>query len=383
MKIVLAADSFKESLSASQVVACMKKGFLRSQAGSDIVCLPLADGGEGTLEVLYQVLGGERRVYQTQDPLARPREADILFWPDRREALVEMAQASGMMTLSDLAPKDKSPWRSSTYGTGLLIKKALDLGARTIYVGLGGSATTDGGLGAARALGARFTGPDKEALLGRGQDLGRVRQIHLEGLDSRLKETRLVALTDVKSPFYGPKGAALVYGPQKQASPEEVIRLDQGLEHVAGLVKESLGLDLQTLTGAGAAGGLGGGLAAFLGAKLVPGADFILEMMDFSFLIEDADWLVTGEGRSDAQTLEGKAPLAAIRAAKEKKVPSILISGSLSGDMSALNQTGATACFSIQKGPVSLEEALNRAPADLEESCYQLGRLLAQASLKK
>ena len=378
MKIVLAPDSFKGSLSARQVTEHLEKGIRQILPDSEIVSLPMADGGEGTAEILMEVLGGRMVDVPSVDPLGRPRTGRYLSLPGQQAVLVELAESSGLCLLTR---EERNPLHTSTYGTGLLIRKALQENPREIYLTIGGSATNDGGMGLIRALGGRFLDEGGGELEGTGQDLERVSDLDLSRLDPRLKEAGIRVLCDVTSPFYGPEGAARVYGPQKGADPDMVSRLDRGLSRLAGVIREKTGLDLMDLPGSGAAGGTGGGVAACLGGILVPGVEEILSLTRFDRVLSGADLVITGEGRTDAQTLQGKVPLGVLRRSASAGVSVVILSGSLGPGYRDLYKQGAAGIFSIQTGPRTLEEAMEQAGALLEEAAGNLVTLIA--SLRK
>jgi glycerate kinase len=347
VKILLAPNALKGSLTAAEAAGAMAEGLRQAcrevGAARETVHglqLPVSDGGDGLIEVLHRALGGETRRVAVHGPLAetgRTVEAPVLWLGQRRLAEIEMATASG---LTRIPRPRRDPSRASTLGTGELISAALDLGARHVAVGLGGSATVDGGIGASAALGVRFLDRRGRPLAPVGASLGRIARIDLSGLDPRLKNEglhggeplRIEALCDVINPLLGPEGAARVYGPQKGATPEQVEELEAGLanlvERIRKDVDRELGRALPTLPGAGAAGGLGVGLAAFLGAELVPGAERVLEWIGFDEHLNDADLVLTAEGRLDEPTVRyGKAPAVVARRAREAGVPCFVFAG--------------------------------------------------------
>jgi len=354
VKILLAPNALKGSLTASKAAAAMAEGVrqARREAGLDrdavhVLELPVSDGGDGLVEVLHAALGGEIRRVTVHGPLTGPGEAEriessLLRVPERGLAVIEMAAAGGLALVPE---RRRDPTRTTTRGTGELIAAALDQSARHVAVGLGGSATVDGGIGAAAALGARFLDREGRPLEPVGASLEKIRRIDLSGLDSRLRHGRPVsaggcegepphieALCDATNPLLGPEGAARVYGPQKGATPEQVEALEAGLVNLVERIREDVGEELgrtvPTLPGAGAAGGLGAGLAAFLGAELVPGAERVLEWIGFDRHLEDADLVLTAEGRLDEPTLRyGKAPAVVARRAREAGVPCFVFAG--------------------------------------------------------
>lgn len=339
MKILLAPNSLKGSLSAGEAAAAMAEGVRYASRGAgsgrervQALQLPVSDGGDGLVEVLHLALGGEIRQVAVHGPLVdrggERIESSFLWLPERRLAVIEMAAASGLALVPE---EDRDPTRTTTRGTGELIAAALDQGARHLAVGLGGSSTVDGGIGAAAALGARFLDHDGRPLEPVGASLEKIRRIDLSDLDPRLP-LHLEALCDATNPLLGPDGAARVYGPQKGATPEQVEALEAGLANLVERIRDDLGEELgrtiPTLPGAGAAGGLGAGLAAFLGAELVPGAERVLEWIGFDEHLEDADLVLTAEGRLDESTLRyGKAPAVVARRAREAGLPCFVFAG--------------------------------------------------------
>lgn len=350
MKIILAPDSYKDCLSAVEVCQAMETGIRRVTRSAEIVVLPIADGGEGTLEALSCATGIPLVNEPTCDPLGRPINAS--FGLDGEVAVVELAQASGLQLLS---AAERDPEKTSTYGTGLQIRSAIEKGATTIYITLGGSATTDGGMGLLRALGGKFFDADGIELPGVGADLSRVSSVDLSALP---KQVAFSLVCDVKNPLFGENGAAYVYGPQKGADPEMVERLDKGLMNLHQVCREN-GLEIDGVA-AGAAGGVGT-LQGFLSAKVVSGIDWVLEQCRFDTHLKSADLVLAGEGKTDSQTINGKAMYGIATAAKANNVPVIGISGSLGMDLDALYQCGVTALFSICNRPMPLSEALENA----------------------
>jgi glycerate kinase len=331
----------------------------------------VADGGEGTLDALVAAAGGRRRPVVASDPLGRPVDAAVGELPGH-VAVVELALASGYERLS---PDERDPEATSTYGTGELIRAALDLGARRIVVGLGGSATTDGGLGLAVALGARALDEEGRALAGRGADLARVARLDLAGLDPRLAGTTIEVACDVDTRFHGPEGAAHVFGPQKGAGPEAVARLDAGLARLAGAILAATGVELGEVSGAGAAGGAAGGLMALLGARLAPGAPLVLEAVGLEARLEGAALCVTGEGRLDATSLAGKAPVAVAEACGRAGVPCVALCGEVALGPGAARRAGFAAALPVGREVRPLPDALARAEEDLAAAGAAIGSL--------
>lgn len=342
----------------------MRAGALKA-LGDDLTfaVMPLADGGEGTLEAILS--SGRTRFSATVcDPWLGEIEAAWGILPDH-SAIIEMAQASGL-TLIPEAQRDAL--RASTFGTGQLIKAALDRGCRDLLIGIGGSATTDGGVGCLSALGARFLDAYGKLLLPGGGALKDLHEIDLHSLDPRLEECSVKVLCDVTNPLCGSNGAACVYAPQKGATPQEVELLDQALSNFANVTAQTLGRDLQNSPGAGAAGGLGFGLLAFLNARLVPGIETVLEVVRFEEKLQNTDWVLTGEGSLDEQTLYGKTIVGVAAAAAKAGVPVIAFGGRLQLDPSQLNQLGVHAAFAISDPAMPLEDSMRHAKMLLENA---------------
>jgi len=316
-KIIIAPDKFKESLTGLQFCDAIEKGIRKHVPDIEIEKLPLADGGDGTVEVLKYYLDGEMISLNVNDPLGRKVEASYLYSKTKKTAFIEMAEASGIRLLSN---EEANPLKTSTYGTGELIKDALDKGVEHIILGIGGSATNDAGMGMARALGCRFFDKDNKELLGIGKDLQKIETIDASGVHSKIKEVNFEVACDVDNPLYGPNGAAYVYSPQKGASSKIVMELDNGLINFNEVVKSQFHLDLQNIKGAGAAGGLGAGCILFLGANLNSGIELIKNEAGFDQKIKGADWIITGEGKLDSQTFSGKVIRGVLDSLEDQKL---------------------------------------------------------------
>ncbi|MEA3642223.1 MAG: glycerate kinase [Lamprobacter sp.] len=371
MKIVLAPNAFKGSMSALQAALAMEQGGRAACPGAEVCKVPVADGGDGLAEILIDALHGEEQVFNVRGPLTERVEAALCWVPALGLAAVEMATASG---LALLAPEDRDPTRTTTYGTGELIRAALDLGAGRILIGIGGSATTDGGIGMAAALGVRFLDASGEPVAPVGGALSQIHRIDASGLDPRLAEVRCEAICDVDNPLLGPKGAAAVYGPQKGATPEQVASLDAGLTHLAERIAADLGREVKDLAGAGAAGGLGAGLHAFLGAELRRGVDLVLDLVGLDAQLADADLVLTAEGQLDEQTAFGKAPAGVAERAKARGIPCIAIVGGIGERITKLHPIGIDAVFSLCPGPMTLEQAIAQGPSLLAATTEQVLR---------
>lgn len=370
MKIVIAPDSFKESLGAAEVAAAIARGWRSVCPDAEIVLKPMADGGEGTVDVLLAATGGTRRASRVAGPLGEPLLAHW-GWLDDATAVIEMAAASG---LHRVPPARRDIDRACSRGTGELIRAALDAGARRLILGLGGSATNDGGSGLLRALGVRFLDAAGAALPPGGAALARLQRLDIDGLDPRLRTVRVELAADVDNPLCGPQGASAVFGPQKGASPAQVAALDAALARFAQVAAQTLGADHSQTPGAGAAGGLGFAAVAFLGARFRPGIELVAELSALAEAVRGADLVITGEGRLDAQSLHGKAPLGVARIAQAAGVPVIVLAGSLGDDYRALYAAGIDAAFSLVPGPMDLAQACARAGTELERRAADIAR---------
>ncbi len=382
MKIVLAPDSFKGSLSAPQICKAMTDGIATVLPAASVVQIPLADGGEGTVEAVISATAGEMVECPARDPLGRATQAFFGLTGDRSVAIIEMAAASGLPLLRE---DERNPLITSTYGTGQLIRAALDLGVQKIILGIGGSATNDGGTGMAKALGVRFLDGEGRELAEGGGDLNRLARIDRTGLDPRIGSTEILVACDVTNPLTGPQGASTVYGPQKGATPEMVAQLDRGLGRLADRVREELGQDIEPLPGSGAAGGLGGGLVAFLNARLTSGIELIMEVTRLKEQLQDAQLVLTGEGRIDFQSAFGKTISGVGKLAEATNVPVFAIAGSLGTGYEQVYQSGISAVTSIISRPMSLEEALADSDRLIREATARSLKmfLAGQSSLRR
>lgn len=374
MKILIAPDSFKDCLSAKEVASALSRGIQKVLPDATCILLPMADGGEGTVESLVDATGGKRIQLKVLDPLMRETESFYGITGDGESAVIEMAAASGIELLK---MEERDPWITSTFGTGQLIKDALDRGVRKILLGIGGSATNDGGAGMAQALGVKFSGKYGPISVQGGGALSEVEQIHMEGLDPRLAAMEIAVACDVSNPLSGPRGASAVYGPQKGADGAMVQKLDQNLVHFAGLIWEQLGKEISEIPGAGAAGGLGAGLMAFLDARLMKGFDMIAGAVGLEEKIGEADLVITGEGKMDAQTRFGKTPFGVAQMAMRHGKPVIGVAGTLDEDASALYEEGFNVLMPIQEKPGDLETSLRDGKQLLERCGERMARLFS------
>ncbi len=373
MKIVVAPDSFKESLRAKEVAEIIEEGIKRVFPQAEVIKIPLADGGEGTVEAILEARGGKVISQEVTSPLGERIKAHFGILDDGFTGIVEMAQASG---LSLVPQSQRNPLLTTTYGTGELIKAALDRGCKRIIVGIGGSATVDGGAGMVQALGAKLlNGKGKQISFG-GGSLGEIVSIDMSPLDYRVKNTEVLVASDVDNPLCGPKGAARVYGPQKGTTPEMVKTLEKNLAHFAMMIKKYLNKEVKNIPGAGAAGGLGAGLIAFLGAELRPGIKLMIEASRLEERIKGADLVISGEGRIDEQTVYGKTPVGVAEMAKKEKIPVIIIGGEIRGDVEALYERGVDAVVSCIDRILPRAEAMKEARKTLRQATERAMRLI-------
>jgi len=372
MKILIAPDSFKESLSAEGVAKAIGRGFKTVFPDAELVLLPVADGGEGTTDSLVAATKGQRFIQQATGPLGNPVEA---FWGllgGGQTAVVETAAASGL-DLIDSSQRD--PLIATTRGTGELILAAIDQGAKHIIVGLGGSATNDGGAGMLQALGVGLLDSSGEQIPAGGAGLGKLDRIDLSNTDPRLTEVRFDVACDVNNPLIGDNGASAIFGPQKGATPEMVKILDANLAHFAAITLQATGIDIVNIPGAGAAGGLGGAFLGFLNATLKSGIDIVLDAVEYESHLQDVSLVITGEGRIDSQTVRGKTPIGVSKRAKAMgDIPVIALAGSVSDDSDIVHEHGIDALFSVVPGVVSLESAF----AAADENLYRTARNVAK-----
>lgn len=372
MNILLCPDSFKDALSAEQAAKAMAEGVLNAAPQAQTHCCPLADGGEGSLDALIAATGAKRCVVDVQDALGRPRKAAWGWLGEQRTAFIELAEASG---LQHLTPEERDALHTSTFGVGQMLLAALDQGAEKALLLLGGSATNDGGAGMLQALGATLNATSGAPLAPGGAPLATLETLDLARLDPRLASLRVEAAVDVDNPLLGERGASAVFGPQKGASSEEVVQLDQALGRFADISARVLGQDYRDLPGAGAAGGMGFAARAFLNATLMPGIDMIMQQADMPTLLNNADLVITGEGRLDGQSMSGKTPIGVARAAQRRGKPVIILAGSLGNGWQACLDEGVTAAFALADGPMTLEQALPRTAELLTARCESIIRV--------
>jgi glycerate kinase len=378
MKIVLAPQALKGSLDAVAVGEAMAEGAHIALPDAEIAIIPVADGGEGTVRALVAATGGRLLHTHVMGPLGEPVEAE---WgvlgaggaPDGQTAVIEMAAAAGLPLVP---PQRRDPRVTTTYGVGELAHAALDAGCVRILIGIGGSATNDGGAGMAQALGARLLDADGNDLPPGGAALAALARVDASSMDARLAQTQVQVACDVTNPLTGPEGASAVYGPQKGATPEIVRELDAALDHYAVILKRDLGADVAGVPGAGAAGGLGAGLLAFAHAELVPGARLVFEALRFDERIRGADLIFTADGRLDAQTAYGKAVGAVAAAGRRQGVPVVALAGAVAMDDAALRALGLAAALPLADGPLTLEESMARAADRTRDATLRALRLV-------
>jgi glycerate kinase len=357
MKVVIAPQSFKGSISALDAARAMEEGVRRVVSDVETVLVPVADGGDGTLETLVEATGGDIRSATVTGPIGKAVTAEWGALGDGETAMIEMARTSG---LAILTLDERDPLRATTYGLGEVIREALDAGFRSFIVGIGGSATNDAGAGMAQALSVRLLDEAGNDLPPGGAALADLRRIDTSGLDERAVEASFSVACDVSNPLTGPEGASAVYGPQKGATPELVPQLDAALKNFAEVVERDIGTSIDSVPGAGAAGGLGGGMMAFLGGSLRAGVDIVLDQVGLDEKLEGADLVITGEGQLDFQTVYNKAPIGVAWRAKERGIPVIAISGSLGKGFEDVHAEGIDAVSSIVCAPMTLDEASTR-----------------------
>jgi len=373
MKILICPDKFKESLSAANAAQHIFNGIKKVIPGADCRIIPLADGGEGTVDALVAATNGNKVQAIVSDPLLRKVNSFYGISGDGKTAFIEMAAASGMALLK---PEERNPIITTSYGTGELIQKTLEKGCTNIILGIGGSATVDGGVGMAQALGIKFTDESGKDVPPGGGYLGAIRQIDTSGLDARIRNCSITVACDVTNILTGPKGAAYVFGPQKGANPVQVKQLDKNLAHLSALVLEQMHIETVDLPGGGAAGGMGAGIVAFLGGEIRKGFDVVSELIGLDHLIQWADLVITGEGKMDSQTAYGKTPAGVAEKALHYGKPVIAFTGALGEGVEKLYRSGFTAIIPIADKPMPLEQSMSRAAHLLEQAAERSFRLI-------
>ena len=372
MKIVIAPDSFKESLTALEVADAIEQGFKKFYPHADYVRIPMADGGEGTVQSLVDALKGKVVERSVTAPLGNKIQAFFGISGDNQTAVIEMAAASGLHLVS---PAQRNPLKTTSFGTGELIKAALDLGVKKIILGIGGSATNDAGAGMLQALGVQLLDANNQQIGLGGENLSLISKIDLSKLDSRLQQVEILVACDVDNPLCGEKGASAVFGPQTGATPEIVQQLDRALFHFSDIVQQDLDLNIHDQAGAGAAGGMGGGLLLLPNVQLKAGVQIIIDAVNLNEQVKDADLVITGEGRMDSQTVHGKTPIGVAKAAKLFNKPVIAIVGSLKDDYEVVYEHGIDAVFPIIRQLKSLDETLKLGRENLISTAQNIARL--------
>jgi glycerate kinase len=374
MKILVCPDKFKESLTAPEAAAQICEGILNAMPDAECKIIPMADGGEGTVDALVRATGGKTIATKVHDPLMRPIEAYLGISGDNNTAFIEMAAASGLGLLS---PDERNPLKTTSYGTGELINRAIEQGIKKIIIGIGGSATIDGGVGMAQALGIKFLDENRRETEKGGRYLKNIRYIDISQQNAVIKECGFYAACDVKNVLTGTQGAAFIFGQQKGASPTDIRELDAGLANLAEVISHDLEMNIGDLPGSGAAGGLGAGIVAFLKGELLNGFDLVAEVTRLDEWIGWADIVVTGEGRMDAQTAYGKAPAGVARKAKAARKPVIAFVGSLAEDFDYRNHLGLSEVIPIANKPMSVEQSMQNAGKLLSSASQRTFRLIS------
>lgn len=375
-------DSLKGSLSSFEANKAIAEGFLQGNSDLRIYTVPVADGGEGTVEALIHATNGQFVETVVKGPLGQPTKARYGILGNQVTAVIEIAEACGLPLL---AKEQRNPLYTTSYGVGEIILKATEKGCRDFIIGLGGSATNDAGVGMLQALGYRFLNKDGISIGYGGAELKHIAKIDSSAVHEKVKASRFRVACDVNNPLYGPNGAAYIYGPQKGATREIVKELDEGLRHFADVVMQQLGKELQTISGAGAAGGLGAAFAGFLRAELLSGVQLILDTARLEEKLQGIDLVITGEGKLDGQTSMGKAPAGIAQLARNLRIPVIALAGDVSEGSSSLHDSGITAYFTIVGGPISLEKAMHPqiTRENLKRTAEQLGRVLLGVNNRK
>ncbi|WP_175614474.1 glycerate kinase [Piscibacillus halophilus] len=357
MKVVIAIDSFKDSISSIDGSRAISEGIREVDPDAEIVMLPLADGGEGTVDAVVQATGGQVIEKEVTGPLHNRVQAKYGVTEDGKTAIIEVAQACGLPLVPDY---EKNPLKTTTYGVGELILDAIEKGCRHFVIGLGGSATNDAGVGMLQALGVQFLDQNGEEVELGGQALEKIESIESNNIDSRVDDCVFQVACDVNNPLYGENGAAYIFGPQKGATENQVVALDKGLKHFADVVKRDLNMDIYSKPGSGAAGGLGAAFSGFLKGELESGIHLTLDLIKMEEYLEGCDLVITGEGMLDGQTSMGKVPVGVAKIAQKHNVPVVALAGGINQENFQLNELGISGCFSVVQAPMSLKEAMKR-----------------------
>ena len=372
-KYVVAPDSFKESMTAKEVCDAMEKGIKKAASAAEVIKVPMADGGEGTVDSLVDATNGQRVIVEVTGPLGNKISAYYGILGNGTTAVIEMAKASG---LEIVEKKKRNPMITTTFGTGELIRHALDHNVKEIIIGLGGSSTNDGGSGMAQALGAKLLDQNNHQISFGGGNLNKLDKIDISNLDSRLQDVKIILASDVTNPLIGKDGASRVFGSQKGATPEMVEKLENNLQHYAKIIKRDLNKDVASVSGAGAAGGLGAGLMAFTTCKMRQGVDIAIEVTKLEEKVKSADYVFTGEGGTDFQTKFGKTPYGVAKLGKKYHKPVISLAGYLGEGIDSLYSEGFTAIFGIIPGACDLSTALKNGPSNVARTTENIVRLL-------
>lgn len=371
-KIVLIPDSFKGTLSSKQICEIVSAEITQQFPNCEIVSIPVADGGEGSVDCFLSALGGEKITAMVSGPHLEKMEAYFGYLPESSTAVIEMASCAGL----PLVENHKDPLGTTTYGVGELLLEAANHGATKIILGLGGSCTTDGGCGAAAACGVKFYDKTRNSFIPTGGTLSQIEHIDTSGLNPAIKMLDIVAMCDIENPMYGPEGAAYVFGPQKGASENEVKLLDEGLMHLANVIKKNLRADVAAIPGTGAAGAMGAGMIAFFGAQLQMGIETVLDTVHFSEIVKDADLVITGEGKLDGQSLRGKVVIGVAKRAQDAGIPVIALVGGVESDISDAYKKGVTAIFPINRLPEDFSISKEKSAKNLAATAQDVLRLV-------
>ncbi len=371
-KIILIPDSFKGTMSSEEICNIMDKSIRKTYPSAEVISIPVADGGEGSVDAFLCAVGGEKKRVQVKGPYFEDMEAFYGIIDNGKTAVIEMAACAGLPLVGD----KKDPKKTTTYGVGQLILAAVQNGCKKIIMGLGGSATNDAGAGAAAALGVKFTNENGKEFIPVGGSLIEIANIDISGIDKAIESVEFVTMCDIDNPLYGLTGAAYTFGPQKGATPETVIDLDNGLMHIAKVIKADLRKDVSELKGAGAAGGMGGGMVAFFNSKLQMGIETVLDTVDFDNVVKDADLVFSGEGKIDTQSIRGKVVIGVARRTKNANVPLVAIVGDIGDDIEEAYDKGVSAIFSINRVAVDFKHAKLRAKDDLALTMDNLMRFI-------
>ena len=379
MKVVLAPDSFKESMTSKEACIAMEKGIKKVCKEVECVYVPMADGGEGTMDSLVDSTCGKKYTVQVTGPLLNKVDARFGLLGDNKTAVIEMAEASGLHLVEF---HKRNPLKTTTYGTGELIKAALDMGVKKLIITLGGSATNDGGVGMLQALGASFKDINGQEISLGGEGLGHLNNIDLTKFDKRIYDVEIQVACDVKSPLTGETGASYIFGPQKGATKEMVSILDNNLKHFAKIVKKFLEKDVDKVEGAGAAGGMGAALVGFCNAKMKSGVDVVMQYAQLEEKLKNADFVFTGEGSIDSQTQFGKTPIGVSKLAKKHNIPVIAFTGKIGDNIDELYELGITSIVGIMPGVMELEEALVKGKKNLEVASENIMRIILNNKIR-